>query len=127
MRDGGFDVIIGNPPYVEYSKVRATYQVIDFNTLSCGNLYAFVMERSMRLKSSSGHMGLIVPLSLVCTRRMSTARTIVAAEPAWISCFDIRPSSLFDGVARTSGRSSDWRNGRQAVCALHGWISPVDE
>jgi hypothetical protein len=100
MRDGGFDVILGNPPYVEYSKVRATYQVIDFKTFTCGNLYVFVIERSMRLKNTSGRMGLIVPLSFVCTRRMSTARTLVAAEPAWISCFDIRPSSLFDDVAQ---------------------------
>ena len=27
LKNGGFDVIIGNPPYVEYSKVRNDYTV----------------------------------------------------------------------------------------------------
>lgn len=27
MRDGGFDAVLGNPPYVEYSKVRSEYEV----------------------------------------------------------------------------------------------------
>src|SRR6266567_500293 len=47
MRRGGFDVIIGNPPYIEYSKVRAHYQTTDYETSSCGNLYAAVIERAM--------------------------------------------------------------------------------
>ena len=27
MRRGGFDVVIGNPPYVEYSKTKTDYTV----------------------------------------------------------------------------------------------------
>jgi len=37
MKDGGFDVIIGNPPYVEYSKVRNMYTVKDTKCLVAGN------------------------------------------------------------------------------------------
>src|SRR3989440_2786076 len=39
MKNGGFDVIIGNPPYVEYSKVRKEYMILGYETESCGNLY----------------------------------------------------------------------------------------
>ena len=44
MHKGGFDVIIGNPPYVEYSKVKKEgYTVKGYETESCGNLYALCM------------------------------------------------------------------------------------
>jgi hypothetical protein len=49
MTGGGFGVIIGNPPYVEYAKVRDQYRVDTFKTLECGNLYAFAYERATLL------------------------------------------------------------------------------
>ena len=30
MNEGGFNVIIGNPPYVKYSKVKKEYQVSNY-------------------------------------------------------------------------------------------------
>ena len=36
MDKGGFDVVVGNPPYVEYSKVRKNYTVKGYQTESCG-------------------------------------------------------------------------------------------
>ncbi|MCP4371393.1 MAG: SAM-dependent methyltransferase, partial [Deltaproteobacteria bacterium] len=97
---GGFDVMIGNPPYVEYSKVRKSYELLFYDTLACGNLYAFVLERVFDLIIQKGRSGLIMPLSLVCTDRMNFARTLLHSCISWISCFDIRPSSLFEGVAQ---------------------------
>ena len=52
MNSGGFDVIIGNPPYVEYRDVKNKYAVAGYETLSCGNLYAFVLERNTTLTVS---------------------------------------------------------------------------
>ena len=49
MSKGGFDVVIGNPPYVEYSKVKDDYTILAYKTESCGNLYAYVLERSKHL------------------------------------------------------------------------------
>ena len=46
MSKGGFDVVIGNPPYVEYSKAKSDYAVTGYRTEPCGNLYAFVVERN---------------------------------------------------------------------------------
>ena len=43
LKKGGFDVIIGNPPYV------VSKEVSGYETESCGNLYAFVFERSFQL------------------------------------------------------------------------------
>ena len=70
LKDGGFDVIIGNPPYVEYNKVKKDYTIRGYKTESCGNLYAFVIERSMILGKKYGRCGMIVPLSGHSTDRM---------------------------------------------------------
>ena len=45
MSKGGFDVVIGNPPFVEYRKVVNDYCVMGLATLDCGNLCYFVCER----------------------------------------------------------------------------------
>lgn len=100
MKDGGFDVIIGNPPYVEYAKVRDDYSVGGVSSLNCGNLYVYVFERSKSIAGSAGRLGLIVPLSFVCTERMSIARSMLKNATTWLPSFDIRPSSLFEGIAQ---------------------------
>ena len=69
--NGGFDVIIGNPPYVEYSDVCKTYTIGNCQTKSCGNLYAYVMERSKEISNEKSFIGMIVPLSGHSTERMS--------------------------------------------------------
>jgi hypothetical protein len=101
MSNGGFDVIIGNPPYVEYSKVRSEYTVSPtYSTLSCGNLYTLVLERCYHLARKNGWLSFIVPLSLVCTSRTEELRELVKKFLGWISAYDMRPSSLFEGVAQ---------------------------
>ena len=47
-----------------------------------------------------GRVGLIVPLSLVCTSRTDELRQAIAGFQRWISCYDMRPSSLFEGVSQ---------------------------
>ncbi|MFD3163925.1 Eco57I restriction-modification methylase domain-containing protein [Herpetosiphon sp. NSE202] len=97
---GGFDVIIGNPPYIEYSKVKKDYTIRGYQTESCGNLYAFTMERSINLLSKHGFKGLIIPISAFGTNRMRSLQevTITKSENVWQSSYGIRPSKLFDGA-----------------------------
>ena len=100
LKDGGFDVIIGNPPYVEYSKVKKDYTVKGYETEDCGNLYAFASERSLRLLNNYGGFGFIVPISLIGTQRMETMQKILirSSKSVWLSNFAERPSKLFAGA-----------------------------
>ena len=99
MNGGGFDVIIGNPPYVEYSKVKGDYNVRGYATESCGNLYAFVVERNCALLAKSGFSGMIIPHSAFCTDRMEPLiKLFEGNNTSWISTYSIRPTKLFDGV-----------------------------
>ncbi len=100
MNKGGFDVIIGNPPYVEYAKVKKDYTVYGYKTEICGNLYAFVIERNSALLHNNGRTGMIVPHSAICTDRMESLQHYFTKEPRkiWISTYCIRPAKLFVGV-----------------------------
>ena len=100
MHQGGFAVIIGNPPYVEYRAVKGRYTVFGYGTLSCDNLYAFVMEQNKKLGICHGRSGMIVPHSAICTDRMAPVQSLLAAHDVttWVSSYDIRPAKLFVGV-----------------------------
>lgn len=99
---GGFDVIIGNPPYVEYKAVQKQYTVRGFETQECGDLYAFVMERSSNLLDKHGRMGMIVPVSVVSTDGFSSLRDLILRTNriSWSLSFAERPSKLFTGVEK---------------------------
>ena len=100
MNSGGFDVIIGNPPYVEYSKVRNSYSLINYETIKCGNLYAFVMELSASISSRNSFVSFIVPISLPSTPRMASLREFLINKSSIIYCsnFADRPGTIFNGV-----------------------------
>lgn len=106
----GFDIIIGNPPYVEYNKkdkktglaVSDIYKLTNYKTIGCGNLYAYVMERSKLIISNSSYIGMIVPLSGHSTERMSPLVTNFYKKFSLrlhlnLSA-DAHPQKLFEGV-----------------------------
>jgi len=99
MKSGGFDVIIGNPPYVEYNEVCRLYTVRGYSTEPCANLYAFVYERSICLAQLKGHVGFIIPVSSVNTDGYETLRRLwFESGGLSISSFNDRPGKLFDGI-----------------------------
>src|SRR5690606_32438908 len=64
MASGGFDVIIGNPPYIQSAKIRKQYVVKGFVTDNAPDIYAWFLERVTDLAHPEGRTGMIVPLSL---------------------------------------------------------------
>ena len=101
LKDGGFDVIIGNPPYVSYSKTKREYCVIEsnFRTVKCGNLYALVTEKVFDLTIRHGRFGVILPLSSTnADGNASLQSELRAFSTLYLSHFAVRPSKLFVGV-----------------------------
>jgi hypothetical protein len=97
---GGFDVIIGNPPYVEYSKVKKEYEIFNFSTINSGNIYAYFFERAKSISQVKSHVGFIVQLSAICTPRMQPLQDFLLNNftNLAISSFDDRPGKLFDNL-----------------------------
>lgn len=102
IKNGGFDVIIGNPPYVEYRLVKSTYKLkqSSYNSENANNLYAFCMERSCFLLSHSGYSGMIIPAGVLGLDDAVSLREVLLKRftDNFCSTYAIRPSKLFDGV-----------------------------
>lgn len=97
---GGFDVIIGNPPYVVYTDTNCGYRISEtYTTRECSNLYAFCIERSKKILSLLGRFGMIVPNSSISANKMlPVQKEITNGQYCWISNYSWRPSKLFEGA-----------------------------
>lgn len=101
LHNGGFDVVIGNPPYVETRTVANIYTTRGFSSTESGNLFALVSERSMILAAGTGFLGLILPISAICTRRTASIQELFKSRSnRWYSAFDVFPARVFEGAAQ---------------------------
>lgn len=102
MVRGGFDAIVGNPPYVEYRTVRGQYRLQDnlYHSEPADNLYAYCIERSCSLLHAHGWFGMIVPAGMMAVDGAVALREVMLEQLPWLACstYAIRPSKLFDGV-----------------------------
>ena len=100
LKKGGFDVIIGNPPYVEYSKVKKEYTVRGYETESCGNLYAFTFERCFQLLQKNGWKSMIIPVSSYSSDKMGPLQNLFhcSKQVGWVQTYATSPSKLFIGA-----------------------------
>jgi hypothetical protein len=97
MKDGGFQVVLGNPPYKELRDVT-DYLILGLTTTDTNNLYAPMLERWLQLCAPNGRTGAIVPVSSISTEGYSSLQRIEFGLPLHVSSFDDRPSRLFDGL-----------------------------
>lgn len=121
-------MIIGNPPYVEYKNVREYYQLYGYKTESCGDLYAFTMERTRTLSGHFSGIGMIIPVSIVSTDSFRPLRDLFTCKDnvSWALSFAERPSKLFNGVEK---RLTIWLSHRRSnanrlfVSKYRRWLS----
>ncbi|MBO9128007.1 DNA methyltransferase [Rhizobium sp. 16-488-2b] len=101
MENGGFDVIVGNPPYVVYPGKNVPYALnsYGYETLATKNLYSFVFERSIRLAKPRSPIGLIVQLTALSSEKMPPLQKMLFSRGSLIALsFPRRPQSVFEGV-----------------------------
>lgn len=98
FQKGGFDVIIGNPPYIKKSKV--SYDITGHLTSDCPDIYAMCMERASLITNSDGILTMIVMSNLVFSERYLKLREYLSKRfpRRWVSGYAKRPSLLFEGV-----------------------------
>jgi hypothetical protein len=89
-----YDIIIGNPPYVEDAKSESVPEK------RYGNIYANVLENASLQLSPGGVMGFVIPLSYVSTPRMKKIRDeLYSTVPEqYILSYSDRPDCLFTSV-----------------------------
>lgn len=100
LQEGGFDVIIGNPPYKSINEIN--YSPVNYDTIECRDLFALCCERSSFLNNKSGSFSMIIPLNGYSTEKMCSLRNLLLKSYSenhlsYYSASD-QPASLFTGV-----------------------------
>ena len=93
-KDKKFDLILGNPPYIEDRNYN------DKPTTRYGNIYANFLANGMQLLKEEGVIGFILPISYVSTPRMRKIRKYVDEnlKTQYIYNFSDTPGTLFNNV-----------------------------
>lgn len=120
---GGFDVIIGNPPYVSKSKIA----YLSNETFTCSDLYGYVIKRVLQLLCPVGTHGFIVMHNIAFSRNFVEVRNLLNNfhGSAWYSFYSRIPSGLFSGDVRVRNciyLLSSTGNEKYTSC-LHRWFS----
>ncbi len=109
---GGFDVIVGNPPYiriqnmVKYSPDEVRYyqsRYSPYTTSKSDNFdkYALFIEKSLSLLKSSGSLGYIVPNKFFKTRAGASLRQLITSQRYLAEIVDFGVQQVFSGQTTT--------------------------
>ncbi|HKB41979.1 MAG TPA: DNA methyltransferase, partial [Gemmataceae bacterium] len=95
----GFDVVLGNPPYLEMREVD--YAPHGYICESTGAVHALCVERGLQLLQPDGYLGMVLPLAVASTQRMRCVQRLLEDDRhVWYAHFSWRPAKLFSGVNR---------------------------
>ncbi|MDH7517789.1 MAG: N-6 DNA methylase [Candidatus Thermoplasmatota archaeon] len=101
MQEGGFDVVIGNPPYVDIKQLDpkiVKYLFSKFNTVENRmNLYSTFVERSLSLLKEGGYFGLIIPNSILYNESYSKIRELLLNTTSLRKIVRL-PDNVFENV-----------------------------
>lgn len=98
---GGFDVVIGNPPYVrmEYLKTLKPWLARRYSVAAeRADLYAYFFEKGLFLLKEGGRLGYISSSSFFRTGSGETLRALLTRNGAIESVVDFGDLKIFDGV-----------------------------
>ena len=98
---GGFDVVIGNPPYVRMELIKAMkpYLAAHYKVAADrADLYAYFFERGLSLAKPGGRLGFISSSTFFRTGSGENLRAHLAGEAAIETVVDFGDLQIFEGV-----------------------------
>lgn len=100
--EGGFDVVLGNPPYVRMEHLRALKPYLEkrYEVVSArANLYCYFFERGLRLLKPGGRLGYISSNTFFKTGSGQPLREYLLREATIESVVDLGNLQVFEGVS----------------------------
>ena len=98
---GGFDVVIGNPPYVDMRSMKRddiVYFKSNFKTASNRvNLFGLFVEKSFHLLKNLGEYGMIIHRNLIRSNEYEKCRDLILNNTELNSILSFK-NGIFDGV-----------------------------
>ena len=106
MKAGGFDAVIGNPPYVRSQNLTTRekdYLVNKFEAASYQpDLFAFFIEKGIRLLRRAGRLGFIIPNGILTNTYYAKLRQFLLANTLLNVIVDLKSGVFEDAAVDTS-------------------------
>ena len=107
MRDGGFDCIIGNPPYVriqhmkEWAPVEVEFYKEHYKAASSGNydIYVVFVEKGLQLLNQRGRLGFILPHKFFNAQYGEPLRALISEGRHLSQIVHFRDQQVFEGAS----------------------------
>ncbi len=103
---GGFDIVIGNPPYVRQEAIKALKPELAhaFGDFYCGtaDLYTYFYKRGIDLLNGEGHLCYIAPNKFMRASYGRNTRRLLAAEVTPRQIIDFGDLPIFDATTYPS-------------------------
>jgi len=101
---GGFDAVIGNPPYIriqamrEWASDQVEYYAKKYKAASKGNydIYVVFVEKALSLLNSRGRLGLILPSKFFATDYGESIRELIAEKKSLSRIADFGHLQIFE-------------------------------
>ncbi len=104
IRDGGFDAVVGNPPYVRIQVLKDIHpNEVEYYSqhyrVAVGNydIYSVFVEKGFSLLNKSGLMGYILPSKFFVTDYGAPLRKLLSDRKAVSAIVDFKHEQVFDG------------------------------
>jgi type I restriction-modification system DNA methylase subunit len=106
MKSGGFDCVIGNPPYLfitEVSKSDREYYQTSFKTINYRfDLYGSFIEKALtQIIRTNGSLGFIIPHTLLSNDSFKSLRSLLARNTHLYQIVDLGPGIFQDAKNET--------------------------
>jgi hypothetical protein len=129
---GGFDVIIGNPPYVSMKQITYNLNMPNFK---CSDLFGYVINRCFSVLNKKSRYGFIVMHNLAFSKNFEDVRKSIKNNVfnAWFSFYARIPAGLFSGDVRVRNcifilEKQENINEKQVYTTrIHRWFSEARE
>ncbi|MEK9136962.1 MAG: Eco57I restriction-modification methylase domain-containing protein, partial [Bacteroidota bacterium] len=102
MREGGFDAVIGNPPYIRVRVFSESYpEQVDYLIAHyrCAthvwDIYLLFFERALSLTRQGGHFSFIVPVQTLHQPNCESLRKILLSETTIVAIADLSRLKVF--------------------------------
>lgn len=101
----GFDLVVGNPPYIDYRKIdEQTKGILAKNSAIYkdnkeGSIYVYFIERSKEILSKNGSMIFINPISYICQEAGFGLRNFIDKNLSLNLMLNVSNLKVFDSAA----------------------------
>ena len=104
---GGFDVVIGNPPYVNAIELKKSYSGIEYNYLKQNyttakgtvDLYIYFFERGLNITKQNGFLAYITPNRYLSASYGKALRDLIIEKYSFCQLIDYSDKKVFEDAS----------------------------